>query len=168
VTAPTPELAAAVERGLLTSTVDGVLAGLGPEQLGPARLAYLDVPPAAGDVEWVDPGGLGELFAAADPAEVAESGLDGLRAAVVREGARVVAAAGWHPWPGGAAHVGVLTAAAARGRGLATRVGAAASADALAVGRLPQWRARVPASIAVAAKLGYRDLGRQFSVRPGG
>jgi len=41
-----------------------------------------------------------------------------------------------------------------------------ATADALAAGLLPQWRARVPASLRVAAKLGYRTLGRQFIVLP--
>jgi len=79
---------------------------------------------------------------------------------------RVVAAAGYHRWPAGTAHLGILTAPDVRGRGLATRAAAAATADALAAGLLPQWRARVPASLRVAAKLGYRTLGRQFSVLP--
>ena len=60
--------------------------------------------------------------------------------------------------------LGVLTARDARGRGHATLVAAAATADALAAGLLPQWRARVPASQRVAAKLGYRTLGHQLSV----
>lgn len=167
-----PHGAAAAWVGGSVSDVDRMLGGLAADgTLGPARLAYLqgaDFVGASG-AERVPPGQLGELFDAAGPDEVEESGLDGIAAAtvaVVREGGRIVAAAGWHPWPAGTAHVGVLTAADARGRGLATRVAAAASADALAAGRLPQWRARVPASIRVAEKLGYRLLGRQFSVHP--
>jgi RimJ/RimL family protein N-acetyltransferase len=79
----------------------------------------------------------------------------------------VVAAAGWFDWPEATAHVGVLTAAGARGRGLAARVAAAVTGAALEQGLLPQWRARVVPSQRVARRLGYRVLGRQFSVRPG-
>jgi hypothetical protein len=168
---PGGEVAAGPGGGVV-GAVDRVLGGLAAGgTLGPARLAYLDPADFAGGSveEQVPPGELGELFDAAEPDEVDESGLDGIAAAtvaVVREAGRIVAAAGWHPWPAGTAHVGVLTAAGARGRGLATRVAAAASADALAAGRLPQWRSRVPASTRVAGKLGYRTLGRQFSVHP--
>lgn len=52
-----------------------------------------------------------------------------------------------------------------RGRGHATRVAAVATADALAAGLLPQWRARVRPSLRVADKLGYRVLGEQRSLR---
>ena len=144
------------------------------ERLGPAELAYLArlaVDPRP--VERVAAGhpDLAALFGAVAADERNESGLDrpaaepGSDVAVVRDGGRIVAAAAYTPWPGGAAHVGILTATGARGRGLATAVGAAISADALAAGLLPQWRAQVPASQLVAAKLGYRVLGRQFSLR---
>lgn len=77
---------------------------------------------------------------------------------------RVVAAAGYRAWPGRAAHVGVLTAPEARGRGLARVTGSAAVAHALAAGLLPQWRARLPASRRVAAALGFEELGFQLSI----
>ncbi len=109
---------------------------------------------------------LSELIAAVAPDEAEESGVAGLRrVAVVRENGRILAAAGWASWPARTAHLCVLTAAHARGRGLATRAAAAATGDALAVGMLPQWRARIEASQRVAAKLGYHVLGEQLSLR---
>ena len=95
---------------------------------------------------------LSELIGAVAADEATESGVAGLhRAAVVRKGGRIIAAAGWAPWPARTAHLCVLTAADARGRGLATQAAAAATADALAAGMLPQWRARIGASQRVAA-----------------
>lgn len=121
--------------------------------------------PAPG-VEWAGPDALAELVAAVDPAEADESGLAGLpRAAVVRSGGQVIAAAGYDRWPAGTAHLCVLTHPDHRGRGDATRAAAVATADALAAGLLPQWRARVRPSLRVADKLGYRVLGEQRSLR---
>jgi RimJ/RimL family protein N-acetyltransferase len=159
-TAPT-----AAQAALLRRTTDPAALPV-LDQLGPAQLAYAgDPPPAADPVEWAGEAELSELMSAATPDEVDESGVAGLpRAAVVRTDGRVVAAAGWAPWPARTAHLCVLTAADARGRGLATRTAAAATADALAAGMLPQWRARVEASQRVAAKLGYRVLGTQLSL----
>jgi hypothetical protein len=150
------------------------------EALGPAELAYLaardfqsygderpqDPEHPAPGVTWAGPDELAELIRAVDPTEVDESGLDGLaRAAVVRAGGRIVAAAGYARWPAATAHLCVLTAAGDRGKGHATRVAAVATADALAAGLLPQWRARVGASQRVADKLGYRVLGEQRCLR---
>jgi predicted GNAT family acetyltransferase len=59
----------------------------------------------------------------------------------------------------------VLTASAARGRGLARAAASAAVAHAIQEGRLPQWRARLPASRRVAHALGFRELGSQVSIR---
>lgn len=87
---------------------------------------------------------------------------------VVLDGDRAVAAAGYLTWPGGVAHLSVLTDAAYRGRGLAKLAGSSATADALARGLLPQWRARVPASIRVAASLGFASCGSQLCIRPAG
>lgn len=136
------------------------------DRLGPAQLAYTaDLPSEAGIAEWVGETELSELIAAVRPDEAGESGVAGLRrAAVVRENGPILAAAGWAPWPAGTAHLCVLTAAQARGRGLATRAAAAATADALAAGMLPQWRARIEASQRVAARLGYRTIGEQLSL----
>lgn len=71
--------------------------------------------------------------------------------------------AGFREWPGGTAHLCVLTAPRVRGRGLARQVAAAATAYALASGHLPQWRARPAASRRVARALGFRELGSQLS-----
>jgi hypothetical protein len=142
--------------------------------------------PAPG-VEWAGAAELDELIAAVDPAEADESGLADLprapavqvgpagagdselaalpRTAVIRVGGRIVTAAGYARWPAGTAHLCVLTATGHRGHGYATRVAAVATADALAAGLLPQWRARVGASQRVADKLGYRVLGEQRSLR---
>ncbi len=59
----------------------------------------------------------------------------------------------------------ILTAPAARGRGLAKVVASSAIAHALNAGMLPQWRARVPASLRVAHALGFTDLGVQISLK---
>ena len=150
------------------------------ESLGPAGLAYLSpadlqsygderpedpARPAPG-VDWAGPDEVAPLLAAADPAEAGESGLEGLpRAAVVRSGGQVVAACGWERWPADTAHLCVLTHPDHRGRGHATRVAAVASADALAAGLLPQWRARVRPSLRVADKLGYQLVAHQRSLR---
>ena len=160
-TAPT-----AVQAELLRRTTDpGALPVL--DRLGPAQLAYAaGRPRETGLAEWVGEAELSELIGAVTPAEAEESGVAGLhRAAVVREDGRIVAAAGWASWPAQTAHLCVLTAVDARGRGLATRTAAAATADALAAGMLPQWRARIGTSQRVAAKLGYRVLGEQLSLR---
>ncbi len=64
-------------------------------------------------------------------------------------------------------HVGVFTVAHAHGRGLAARVGSAAVEYALTLGCVPQWRSRIgnQASVRVADKLGFVDLGKQMTVR---
>ena len=80
---------------------------------------------------------------------------------VVRAAGEVAAAAGYVDWPGGVAHLSVLTAARARGRGLGAVASSAAVTHALAVGKLPQWRARVEASQRIARGLGFHELGAQ-------
>ncbi|MFB8062391.1 GNAT family N-acetyltransferase [Kitasatospora purpeofusca] len=64
------------------------------------------------------------------------------------------------------AQLGVLTAPAWRGRGLARATGSAAVRHAPAQGLLPQWRARRPASRKVAVALGFSELGSQPAVEP--
>ncbi|MFJ2897349.1 GNAT family N-acetyltransferase [Streptomyces sp. NPDC087218] len=102
--------------------------------------------------------------------DAGEAALDEITspAFVVREHGRVVAAAGYRTWPGRTAHIGVLTAPTARGRGLARATGSATVAHALAAGLLPQWRARLPASRRVAGALGFEELGFQLSVEIAG
>jgi GNAT superfamily N-acetyltransferase len=144
------------------------------EILGPAALAYLDPAefrPQPGDAVTAQVGldhpGLRRFLLAADPGDVGESGIGEITtpAFAVREHGQVVAAAGYREWPRGTAHLSVLTASAARGRGLARAAASAAVAYAIAEGRLPQWRARPLASRHVARALGFRELGSQVSIR---
>ena len=99
--------------------------------------------------------------------EARESGLERVTsdAFVVRESGEVVAAAGHRRWAGDVAHLSVLSAEPARGHGLATTTARAAVHDALRQHLLPQWRARVHPSRRIAARLGFRELGRQLSFR---
>jgi len=180
-TAPDHQTARFVEQGLgglpaalLADT--GVLSSRLPVDaiLGPAALAYLDPAefrPQPGDavtapVGLDDPGFRQFLLAAATD-EVGESGIEEITtpAFAVREHGQVVAAAGYRDWPCGTAHLSVLTASAARGRGLARAAASAAVAHAIEEGRLPQWRARPLASQRVARALGFRELGFQVSIR---
>ncbi|WP_091291657.1 GNAT family N-acetyltransferase [Micromonospora halophytica] len=74
---------------------------------------------------------------------------------VIRDGGRVVAAAGYRRWPSSVAHLGVLTSSDCRGRGLAGAVASAAVAEALRNELLPQWRARPEPSRRLARRLGF-------------
>jgi predicted GNAT family acetyltransferase len=167
-TAPTSEAAQLLQRTLDPAALPVL------DQLGPAQLAYLLEPATSASdavewaerVEWVDEAQLSRLVRAVSADDAGESGIPGLqRAAVIRQGGRIVAAAGWAPWPTQVAHLCVLSHPCVRGRGLATQVAAEATADALSAGMLPQWRARIGPSQRIAAKLGYRVLGEQLSLR---
>lgn len=144
------------------------------EMLGPTTLAYLDAAefqPRPGGLTTtplgLDDPALRPFLLAADPADLEESGLEELTtpAFTVQEHGQVVAAAGYRDWPCRTAHLCVLTAAAARSRGLAHATGSAAVAHAIENDRLPQWRARIEASRRVARALGFRELGAQVSFR---
>ncbi|GIF00738.1 GNAT family N-acetyltransferase [Paractinoplanes rishiriensis] len=179
-TAPDDATAAVVRQALAglpaaAWTDPAVLAGRIPlaEVLGPATLAYCGAaefrPPADGGFEVLaaaDPA-MWTLLTAVPVADAEECGLADITspAFVVRDGDRLTAAAGHRRWPGDTAHVSVLTVPGHRGRGLAKIVGAAAVADALAAGLLPQWRARPADSRRVALALGFRELGTQLSIR---
>jgi RimJ/RimL family protein N-acetyltransferase len=180
-TAPDHETARLVERalgGLPTASLTGtdVLGGrlLLAEVRGPAALAYLDPAdfrPRPGDAVAVpldlDHPDLRQFLLAAGTDDVEESGIKEVSppAFAVREHGQVVAAAGYRDWPCGTAHLSVLTASAARGRGLARAAASAAVAHAIKEGKLPQWRARPQASRRVARALGFRELGSQVSIR---
>lgn len=144
------------------------------EILGPAALAYLNSArfrPQPGNAVTtplgLDHPGFRQFLLAADTDDVEESGIKEITtpAFAVREHGQVVAAAGYRDWPCGTAHLSVLTASAARGRGLARAAASAAVAHAIEEGRLPQWRARPEASRRVAQALGFRELGFQVSIR---
>ena len=141
---------------------------------GPATLAYLDPAdlrpqPAAALVrptDLEDPA-FRRFLSEASNADLEESGLPEITspAFTVREHGTVVAAAGYRDWPCRTAHLSILTAGPARGRGLARAAASAAVTHAISDGKLPQWRARVPASRRVALALGFRELGSQASIR---
>ncbi|MER5712525.1 GNAT family N-acetyltransferase [Streptomyces sp. NPDC002122] len=141
--------------------------------LGPATLAYVSpegfrrsaASPSVERLESRHPA-VRALERTAGPDDAGEAALDEITspAFVVREQGEAVAVGGYRQWPLRTAHLSVLTAPAARGRGLARTVASAAVAHALAAGLLPQWRARLPASRRVAAALGFEELGVQLSV----
>ncbi|MGW6393861.1 GNAT family N-acetyltransferase [Streptomyces sp. NPDC055103] len=181
VTVPDERAAAAVRgalRGLpVAAVVDAAAVGdVLPvtRVLGPAALAYVSPEgfrPAGGAspaVERLDGHhrAVRALERTAGPEDAAEAALDEITSPVfvVREHGEAVAAAGYQEWPLRTAHLSVLTAPAARGRGLARVVASTAVAHALTAGLLPQWRARPPASRRVAAALGFEELGAQLSV----
>ncbi|PSK68685.1 GNAT family N-acetyltransferase [Streptomyces sp. CS149] len=183
ITAPTDRAANSVRSGLTGLTAAALtdpdtVARLLPvaDTLGPALLGYLapdalrPVGRTAAPTTCLSPehASLRALLAEAGPSDAGESGLADVTSPVfvVRDGTEVLAAAGYEHWTRGTAHLCVLTAPAGRGRGLARQVAHAATARALAAGLLPQWRARPPASRRVARALGYREVGRQLSVRP--
>ncbi|MFH8375762.1 GNAT family N-acetyltransferase [Streptomyces cyaneofuscatus] len=183
ITAPTDRAAAAVRTaldGLPTTrlTDPATVTGLLPvsDTLGPATPAYLtpeDLRPPVSTgtpTERLTPGhaALRALSEEAGEADAGESGLEEITSPVfvVRDGGeRVLAVACYAHWPRGTAHLCVLTAPDARGRGLARQVASEATAHALAAGLLAQWRARPAASRRGATALGYRELGAQLSVR---
>jgi GNAT superfamily N-acetyltransferase len=143
--------------------------------VGAARLAYTDAaafrPVATGAVVGVgdDDAGLAALRAASDPDEWSDASPDepcDYRGGVVDTGA-LIAVATLRVWDDTLGHVGVFSAAHARRRGLASRVGSAAVTYALTLGLVPQWRSRLgnEASARVADRLGFVDVGRQMTVR---
>ncbi|KPI15459.1 hypothetical protein OV450_2597 [Actinobacteria bacterium OV450] len=141
--------------------------------LGPAALSYASPAgfrpvgadaPAAEQLPAAHPD-VRSLEQAAGQEDAGEAALDEITspAFVVRAQGRVVSAAGYQMWPRRTAHISVLTAPEARGRGLARVSASAAVSHALAAGLLPQWRARPAASRRVAAALGFEELGFQLS-----
>jgi RimJ/RimL family protein N-acetyltransferase len=184
VTAPNPAAAAAIRSVVVKLSVENLVdpESLGRELpladvLGPATLAYVgehDFRAAAQGSASIDRLSSGRpdlrrLEILAGEEEWTESGLGEITspAFAIRIQDEVVAAAGYRTWPGRTAHMSVLTAPEARGRGLARLTGSAAVAHALEAGLLPQWRARAPHSKRVAAALGFRELGAQLSVELG-
>jgi RimJ/RimL family protein N-acetyltransferase len=178
-TAPDRETARLIEQALGSLAADaltsaGVLGRRLPiaEIRGPATLAYLDPAdfrpqPADTTPLDLDHPDLQAFLQATEAADLEESGMAEITtpAFAVRQDGQVVAAAGYRVWPGGTAHLSVLTAASARGRGLGRRAASPAVGHAIAAGRLPQWRARPEASRRVARTLGFRELGAQVSLR---
>lgn len=86
--------------------------------------------------------------------------------AVPSDDDRIAAVAGYEPWGGVLAHVGVLVAPAYRGRGLALPVASEATRQALAAGLVPQWRCRLgnEPSARLRDCLGFVLMGRQLTI----
>jgi GNAT superfamily N-acetyltransferase len=143
--------------------------------LGPAELAYLDASDfALRDGEPVDAVTLADVKDAiaalerdAGPDDVNEVGITDATSPlfVIWRAATVAAVCAYRPWVGRLAHMMVLTHPDRRGHGLAKRAATEASRHALDAGLIPQWRARVPASQAVARSIGYTTVGAQLSLR---
>ena len=132
-TAPDQETACLTEQALGGLAADAVTsAGVLPapassrlpiaEIRGPATLAYLDPAdfrpqPAVTTPLDLDHPDLQAFLQAAEAADLEESGMAEITtpAFAVRQHGQVVAAAGYRDWPGGTAHLSVLTAASARG-----------------------------------------------------
>jgi GNAT superfamily N-acetyltransferase len=143
--------------------------------LGPASLAYLDgldFKPYAGEpvvmVALADVSkAIIELQNAAGPDDVNEAGVTEATSPlfVIWRGDTVAAVCAYRVWVGVLAHMMVLTHPEHRRQGLAKRAATVATRHALDAGLIPQWRARVPASQAVARSLGYETAGAQLSLR---
>lgn len=84
---------------------------------------------------------------------------------VALEGEQPLAASGYRRWPGGIAHMGVVTTPAARRRGLGRKASLAGAGHATDQGLLVQWRSlwSNDASRQLGQTLGLSHCGRQFS-----
>jgi hypothetical protein len=153
------------------ATLIAALARWRPRVVAEAALRYADTLAdglPAGDSRPATSADIDGVRAACPPDEWAESGLDAMRAVVTAPayGDRPGALAGYDAWPGGIAHVGVVTAPGRRRAGLGASVAAAVTRAALRAGLVPQWRDRRgnAASGRLAARLGYVTLGGQLVV----
>jgi GNAT superfamily N-acetyltransferase len=144
--------------------------------LGPGELAYLPVGARVadldhvGDVREVAVASLGGWLDSLSADDVDESSVAEMEQVLVLcRGEDVLGAAGHLIWPAETGHIGVLVAPSARGAGVGTRLGAAATREALDRGLTPQWRAAGwnDASRRIARRIGYREMGRQFSFQLG-
>jgi GNAT superfamily N-acetyltransferase len=144
--------------------------------LGPGELAYL---PVDGEVVDLDRGhpvravpgpSLRSWLDTLPEGDVGESSVEDMdEALVLHRGEQLLGAAGHLVWPADIGHVGLLVAPEERGRGVGSCLAAAATRRVLDRGLSPQWRAATwnAASRRVAANVGYREMGRQFSFLPG-
>lgn len=142
--------------------------------LGPAQLCYLPngsdplTPAFTAQVLEVAIESIGGWLDSLPSADVAESSVSEMeRVLVCLSGPDLLGAAGHRGWPAEIGHVGVLVAPDVRGKGIGTDLGAAATRRVLQLGRFPQWRAATcnEASRRAARRIGYQEMGRQFSFR---
>lgn len=165
--------AALVDESTLLRACDGH----GARALGHAVLAYADryvTPSQRGlaDLEDVlvadDPAAAVELEKTCPPDDVAEVGLAELSRVFVTldDREQPTAGAGYDEWQGLLGHLGVLTPPELRRTGRGTLAAALALNDALDVGLVAQWRARVDhvGSRRLARRLGFAEVGEQTTV----
>ena len=140
--------------------------------LGPATLSYPPTqlslhPSAASRIAAVE---LRDFLTTIPPEDVEESGLvagdmEAVHGSRTSEG-ELASVCGYRRWPNGVAHLGILTSPDHRREGHAREAASATLAAAVEDGLLPQWRARVPASQALAADLGLVAMGAQLGFEP--
>jgi GNAT superfamily N-acetyltransferase len=164
-------------RALVEATVDRCEVDGGPtveEVLGPQFVGYCDestFSPVHGEspaVELVDPASLASLRAATPAAEWDRSGVrtddDDPTVAVEHDGRPVAAAQ--YAADHGTAGIGVVSHPDHRGEGNATLAVSLATAHALAVGLVPEYRTLEAwsSSVALAERLGFERVGRSLLV----
>lgn len=159
------------------SDVEQVTTSLHPaDTLGPGELGYLPVGAEVADLDCdgelreVPVDSLRGWLASLPADDVDESSIADMdRVLVLYRDEGVLGAAGHLDWPAQIGHVGVLVSPEARGQGVGGCLGAAATRWVLEHGRTPQWRAATSnaASRRVARRIGYHEMGRQFSFRLG-
>jgi hypothetical protein len=140
--------------------------------VGAAVLAYTDryaALPGLRDVPVADdPASAVALEKACPPDDVSEVGLAEMGQVFVTldDRERPTAGAGYDEWQHILGHLGVLTAPEHRRSGRGTVAAALALNDALDVGLVPQWRARVDnvGSRRLARRLGFAEVGAQTTV----
>lgn len=170
-----PALADALSRLSLDVLTDAsaLAAALGDstrcDPIGTAELWFTETPPplACAATDPATEADLDALRASCGADEWDEAGLDELphRWAARDHAGATAAVAGYDDW-GALAHLGVLTTPAQRGRGFAAAAASRAVTEALAAGRLAQWRCRVgnAASARLASRLGFTRCGVQTAV----
>lgn len=158
---------AAIRPELLRSRLPGVM-----DVLGPAVLFYelrdLAAVPAQDEVVSASLADVEELLGSVSADELDESGLREVTSQLfvaIGEDGRPKAACGYRHWPQRIGHLCVLTHPQHRGHGLGRAVAGAAIASAVEEGLLPQWRARLAPSKALARSLGLAELGAQLGLR---
>jgi hypothetical protein len=144
----------------------------GGRLLGRATLAFRDEYVKLYGLDTVsvtdDPSAVLDLEKTCPPDDVAEVGLAEMSRALVtlNELDQPTAGAGYAEWQQIIAHLGVLTPPAYRRRGYGLLAAAVATNEALDLGLVPQWRARIEntASRRTAARLGFVEVGSQTTV----
>lgn len=146
----------------------------GGQPLGETGLYFCDTVPSVPDLAWTvssDPEHALALERACSPDDAAEVGLSEMKNTFVLlddDGPNPLplAGCGYDTWGDSLAHLGVLTAPGQRQQGHAAAAVSIAMGQAMALGLVPQWRARTDntASISTALRAGFKHAGTQTTV----